>query len=109
MIEIWLKIWVTERYVQRVRVIRNRHQLICRRLSGTSEIEKTQIGIIVYIIEHHRLRRPVHDLVVIGLVIGLVMGDRRVCCSTQVDSEFVQLIAQCETCPMIVRLVLDAV
>ena len=109
MVEVRFQIRVTERYVQRVRIIRNRHQLGRRRLSGTTEIEHPEIGVIVDVIEYHGLRRPVDDLILVDLVIGPVESVRRIDSRTELGTEFLLLKTQVDSRPMVMRLIQNIV
>ena len=107
MVEVRLKVWVTERDVQWVRVIRYRHQLRCRRLCRTSEIEETHVGIVIELVVQHGLRRPVDDLACIFLAVCRVVCVSRVGCSTDLGTELLSLVAEVDTATLCDRTVED--
>ena len=68
MVEVRVEVRITERNAQRIRVIRHRKELRSRRLCRTSEIEETDMRVIIELVVQHCLRRPVHHLAVVGFV-----------------------------------------
>ena len=68
MVEVGVEVRITERNAQRIRVIRHRKELRSRRLCRTSEIEETDMRVIIELVVQHCLRRPVHHLAVVGFV-----------------------------------------
>ena len=94
MIEIRIQIRITKRYIDRVGIVRHRKKLRSRRLRRTSEIEETDIGVIIELVVHHRLRRPVHDCISIRLVSGcLVISICRIGRNSELCPELFLLIA----------------
>ena len=104
MAEIRLQIRITERNIERIGIVRNRHELRSRRLGRTSEIKSAHISIVIDIIPEHCRRRPVHDGIVITLAVGLIVRDRRNHRSADLRAELVLLVHEIETRAM--RLVL---
>ena len=56
MVEVGVEVRITERNAQRIRVIRHRKELRSRRLGRTSEIEETDMRVIIELVVKHCLR-----------------------------------------------------
>ena len=110
MIEVRIEVRVTQCYIQRIRVVRNRKELRSRRLCRTSEIEETDIRVVRELIVQHCLRRPVKHLAVIWIMAGgLVPGIRRIGRDSELSPELRLLIAEVEACPLGYRAVVYTV
>ena len=78
-VEVWIQIRITERYVERIGVVRHRKELRGRRLRRTSEIEETDVSVVVELIVEHGLWRPVVSHIVIWIVpCGHIVGYCRI-------------------------------
>ena len=109
MIEIWLQVWITESKVQWVRVVEHRHQLRCRRLVRATEVEESQIGIVIDLIAEHRLRRPVEHLYGRIHSVCHIPCVSRIHSGSQLCAELLLLVAEVHSCPLGNTAVVDIV
>ena len=80
MIEVRRQVGVTKAHGQRVGIIHYREQLVGRRLRAAAEVEQTDVGVVVEVVEEHRAGCPVQTLVIVRvialcLVVGIGMDD----------------------------------
>ncbi|CCZ43196.1 unknown [Bacteroides sp. CAG:545] len=103
--EIRFQVRVTKRNVQRIGIVRNRHELCRSRLRRTSEIETAYVRVVIHIVPEHGGWGPVHDSIVITLAVSLIVRNRRNYRSSDLGPEFVLLVHEVETCTVSLVLV----
>ena len=96
MVEVRLQIRVTERHGQRVGVVRDRHQLAGGRLTAPTVVVDADVCVVVEVVEQHRARCPVQDLVVVDLAVGLVVLVLRIRGDTQLGADVTFLVHERE-------------
>ena len=110
MAEVRVEVRVTERDAQRIRIVRHRKELRCRRLCRASEIEEPYMGVVVEFVVEHSLRRPVDDLAVVRIMSGsLIVCIGRIDRSTKLGAEPLLLIAEVKSGTLSDRTVQDLI
>ena len=100
-VEVRKQVRISQRDVQRVGIVRHRHELRCRRLRRISEIVHPQLGIVREIVSERSLRRPVHDLVFIYFTVGEVVGIGRMCGCSDLGTYLRFLVHQVQSAALV--------
>ena len=107
MVEIRLQRRITKTDVQRVGVVRDRHELGCGRLGRSAAVENTEIGVVGYVIPDHHGRSPVQHLAVVDLSVCLVVSVGRDEGKACLSVDLVFLVLEIDSCALVVVLVQD--